>query len=126
MHRPAMDWQAAERRAEDGALEARVFGMMRRLAEARRSQVALRAGAGTLVLHSGNTHVLAYQRRHERGDALLVAANFSDDPQAVPWWVLHSARVGNPELVHSTTGTLDLHGGELHLPAWGFAWITGR
>jgi hypothetical protein len=121
-----MDWEAAARRVEGGTLEARMFGAMRALAEARRSQVALRAGSATLVLDSGNRHVLAYQRLHRRSDALLVVANFSDDPQAVPWWVLHSAGVDDPEHVHSTTGALDLHDGALHLPAWGFAWVTAR
>ena len=43
MHRPLMDWDLAGRRHDPTSLEGRVFGAIRRLADARRSLLALRA-----------------------------------------------------------------------------------
>ena len=53
------------------------------------------------------------------------------DAGAVPAWVgvLDGDLVvglTEPEHVHSTRGRLDWGEGRLHLPPWGFAWLTNR
>jgi amylosucrase len=126
MHRPAMPWDVAARRHDPATVQAGVFGAMRRLVEARRAQLALRAGAETVVLHSDNPHILAYRRRHARSGPLLALANFSDGPQTVPWSMLDSAGIVQPEYAYSSTGSLELSESGLHLRDWGFAWVTGR
>jgi amylosucrase len=126
LHRPPMDWAAAGRRHSAGTLEGRVFGLLRRLVEARRSQLALRAGGETELYFPDDPHVLAYRRRHERSASLLALANFSDGWQSVDLGLLARAGIGEPEHVHSTRGRLDVGEGRLHLPPWGFSWLTNR
>ena len=92
VHRPAMDWARAERRDEPGTTEARVFGRLRRLVEGRTSTVAF-AGHDTEVLDVGNDRVFAFVRRHA-GERVLVLANLTEQPQAVPANALRLAGLG--------------------------------
>lgn len=126
MHRPPMDWAAVARRHDPATVAGRVFPAIRRLAEARRSQLALRAGGETELLLPDDPHVLAYRRRHQRSAPFVALANFSDQWQSVHAGLLATAGVVEPEHVHSTRGQLDFGDGRLHLPPWGFAWLTNR
>ena len=71
-------------------------------------------------------HVLAYRRRHRRSAPLLALANFSDGWQSVDLGLVAAAGIVEPEHVHSTRGRLDVGEGRLHLPPWGFSWLTNR
>jgi amylosucrase len=126
LHRPPMDWAAAARRTDPGTVAGQVFGRLRALAEARKGQLALRSGGETTVLAPDDPHVLAYRRRHQRSAPLLALANFSDDWQSVDLGLAAAAGIREPVHVHSTRRRLDLGEGRIHLPAWGFAWITAR
>ena len=77
MHRPPMDWAAAERRSDPATLEGRVFGWLQRLGEVRRALPALRGGGECRVLDVGNGAVLAWRRRHPRSGTFIGLANFS-------------------------------------------------
>jgi amylosucrase len=125
MHRPPMDWAAAARRHDQGSLEGRVFGAISRLARARRSLLALRAGGSTEVLPAGHRSVLAYRRAHPRSAPFLSLTNFSDVTQSADAGILAQAGLYQPVHVHSTAGRLDLAGGRIELPPWGFAWLSG-
>ena len=121
-----MDWTRGRAPASPGTLEGEVFGRLRRLVDARRSQLALRAGGETAVYIPDDPHVLAYRRRHERSAPLLALANFSDGWQSVDLGLVAAAGLVEPEHVHSTRGRLDVGEGRLHLPPWGFSWLTNR
>jgi glycosidase len=107
-------------------VEGRLFGRLRALAAARRGQLALRTGGETTVLAPDDPHVLAYRRRHERSAPLLALANFSDGWQSVDLGLAADAGIAEPVHVHSSRGRLDLGEGRIHLPPWGFAWLTTR
>ena len=126
LHRPPMDWERAARRTDPDSLEGQVFGRIRALARARRGQLALRSGGETQLLHPDDPHVLAYRRRHQRSAPLVALANFSDSWQSVDRGTIAAAGVPDPVHVHSTRGRLDLGEGRVHLPPWGFAWLTER
>jgi amylosucrase len=126
MHRPPMDWAVAARRSDESTVEGKVFGRLRMLAAARRGQLALRSGGETVVLEPDDPHVLAYRRRHQRSAPLLALANFSDGWQSLDLELAAAAGVTDPVHVHSTRGRLDLGEGRIHLPPWGFAWLTNR
>jgi amylosucrase len=124
MHRPPMDWVAADRRHDEDAVEGRIFGALQRLGAARRSHPALRSDAESVVLGVENAHVLAYRRYHPRGSPVLALACFSDDWQPVVATVLGRAGIRQPRHLHSSLGRLELSDGALWLPPWGFAWLT--
>jgi amylosucrase len=86
MHRPFMDWEAAERRHDPSTVEGRLWTGLQRLIAARRSTRAVHAQARSEARWTGNDHVFALAREHA-GERLLVVANFTAEPQRV---VLHA------------------------------------
>src|SRR3954447_6324940 len=82
MHRPFMDWAAAERRHDPATVEGRLWAGLRRLVEARRSTRAIHVQGRSEARWTGNDHVFALARE-QAGDRLLVVANFTADPQRV-------------------------------------------
>jgi amylosucrase len=125
MHRPLMDWDAAGRRHDPGSLEGQMFAAIRRLADARRSLLALRAGGSTEILPTENRGVLSYRRAHPRSAPFLSLTNFSDVTQSADAGIIARAGLHEPVHVHSSTGRLDIAAGRIELPSWGFAWLTG-
>jgi amylosucrase len=125
MHRPRMDWAVAARRSDPGSLEGRVFAAVRSLAQARRSLLALRSGGTTQILPAGSQAVLAYRRVHPRSAPFLAVTNFSDYPQSIDAAIIARAGLDQPRQVRATTGGPVVSAGQIALPPWGFAWLTG-
>ena len=88
MHRPPMDWAAAERRHDPGSVEGRLWAGLQRLVQARRVMPAVHAQGATRPVWTGSHHVFGLEREHA-GDRLLVLANFTADEQDVPLAVVH-------------------------------------
>ena len=124
LHRPPMDWDAAERRHDEKQVEGRMFAALRGLAQARGRAPALRSDSATRLLPLPDPHVLGYVRTHPRTAPVLALASFSDDERIVDGSVLDRAGIRTPEHVHSTAGGLQWSDGRLVLPAWGFLWVT--
>jgi amylosucrase len=82
MHRPPMDWVAAERRHTAGTVEAALWDGLRELVMARRSTRATHAQGTGRPLWTGNDHVYGLLREFA-GDRLLLLANFTRDEQRV-------------------------------------------
>jgi len=82
MHRPPMDWAAAERRHDDDSVEAAIWAGLRRLIEARRATRATHAYGAGQPLWTGNDHVYGLLRTFA-AETLLILANFTADEQAV-------------------------------------------
>src|SRR3954471_7575479 len=82
MHRPPMDWAAAERRNDPASVEGRLWAGLRRLVAARRATRAVHAQGHGEPFWTGNDHVFGLLREHA-GERLLVLASFAPEPQAV-------------------------------------------
>ena len=82
MHRPPMDWAAAERRHDPGSVEAALWHGLRRLIAVRRRTRATHAQGTGQPLWTGNDHVYGLLRTFA-GERLLVIANFTADEQWV-------------------------------------------
>jgi amylosucrase len=87
MHRPAMDWAAAERRHDPTTVEGRLWAGLQRLIAARRATRAIHVQGVTEPVWTGNDHVFALCRE-QAGERLLVLGNFTAEPQAVATSVL--------------------------------------
>ena len=80
MHRPPMDWAAAERRHDPGSGRGRLWAGLRRLIAARRATRAMHAqGAGRAAVDRQRSRLRA--AADLAGERLLVLANFSADEQ---------------------------------------------
>jgi amylosucrase len=123
MHRPPMDWAAAERRHDPATIESRVFAGMVRLARARAGLLALRSGTSAELLDVGDDHVLAVRRRHPRSGAMVALANFSDDAVRLD---REAALPGLSASARPALADRDVRLGEydVWLPAWGYAWVA--
>jgi amylosucrase len=122
MHRPVMDWVAAERRRDPTTLEGRVFRRIRQLGEARRSLMALRGGTESEVVDVGSAPVLAWRRRHPRSGAFVGLANFSGDIQPVDADAVTG--FGTYRQVLSSDGPLRVFEGRLLVPGFGYTWFA--
>ena len=116
MHRPPMDWNAAERRHDDGSVEAALWDGLRRLMALRRATRATHAQGTGEPLWTGNDHVYGLLRTYA-GERLLVLANFTADEQSVRATLL--GEYGFEER------NLRRRGDGLVLEPYQFAWIRG-
>ena len=87
MHRPAMDWEAAERRHDPATVEGRLWAGLQRLIAARRATRAIHVQGVVEPIWTGNDHVFGLCRE-QAGERLLVLANFTAEPQPVGLGVL--------------------------------------
>ena len=123
MHRPPMDWAAAERRHDGTSVEGRLFTGFQAMAATRASLLALRSGTVTQLVETGNPQVFAYARRHPRGVTFLGLANFSDAPSEVGHDRLAQLFHARPDLRLASDGVRRTGPG-VWLPAWGWAWLA--
>jgi len=80
VHRPAFDWQRAERRHDPQTVEGRIFQTLCRLIQIRKCTPAFANGT-TEFFDTGNEHILGYVR----GGQILILANFSETEQGLSW-----------------------------------------
>jgi amylosucrase len=125
LHRPLMDWDAAELRNMPGTLEHRVFNAMTDLIHARGNRPELH-GAARITIHWLADHRLfCFERRHRRGDPFWMVANFGDEPIRVEPWTLPTWQGRKHRSVLRGNGAdLDAHG--WMLPPRGYLWLVNE
>src|SRR4029453_6530386 len=95
LHRPAMDWDLAGRRAEPGTVAQRIFSALVALAAARRRTPHLHAATPVEVVDLQQPQLFAFMRRHPLG-ALVAVHNGTEPPQRVSPMALHLAGHDRP------------------------------
>jgi amylosucrase len=121
LHRPRMDWDAAERASAGVGPAGQVLAGTRRIL-ARRAQVAaLHGGVPVEVLDPGPGGVFAFARRAPTGSVVCLF-NFADHWQAVPAAWLHQVGVRGyfDQLSEVRVETGD---GAVHLSPYGQLWL---
>jgi amylosucrase len=124
LHRPPMDWGAAEHRHDPSTVEGRIFAGLQQMAAARAGLVALRAGSRTALHDLGDPHLLAYSRRSSHGPTFLGVANFSDEPSELSDESIASVFSGRRPDVPLMSDHVRLTGPGVWLPPWGWAWLA--
>jgi amylosucrase len=126
MHRPPMDWEAAERRHDRASVEGRLWDGLQRLLAARRATRAVHAQGRCEPFWTGNDHVFGLLREHA-GERLLVLANFTADRQAVPLAVARDRGFALDRHAAVPDGrSLTTHGEVLLLEPYQHAWLRDR
>ncbi len=95
MHRPQMDWEAAEHRHDPDTVEGRIWAGLQGLVARRSATRAVHAQGRSEPLWTGNTHVFALRRSHA-GERMLLLANFTALEQTVPAGVVPEPTVLGP------------------------------
>jgi amylosucrase len=121
LHRPRMDWRAAERRHGEDTVEGRIFQGVRRLVRARSRTPHLHASYTTDVLDVDHPHLFVYARPHPLG-TMVAVLNLSDHAQALDASVLHEHGVNQPyDQIEQTF--VDVTGGVLRLTPYQRYWL---
>ncbi|MDN5805158.1 MAG: alpha-amylase, partial [Microlunatus sp.] len=87
VHRPPMDWEAAERRHVVGTLEHRVWRGLRRAVSVRSDLSSMDASVETEVMDPVNPAVLVFQR-HGSTQHMVALYNVTPEEQRLPRWVV--------------------------------------
>jgi amylosucrase len=125
MHRPPMDWAAAERRHDPASVEGRLWAGLRRLVAARRATRAVHAQGRGEPVWTGNDHVFGLVREHA-GERLLVLASFSPEPQAIHVAVARDRGFGlGPEAAEPDGRALRAEGDFVILAPYQHLWLRG-
>jgi amylosucrase len=122
VHRPRMDWAAAEGRETGETASARVFRGVRHILARRRATAELHAAHPVRVVGSGNDAVLAFQRVAPTG-VLLGLFNFTEHWQHLPeGWV---RALGVHGMWDALSGAgVTTHAGQVVLPPYARVWLT--
>jgi amylosucrase len=121
MHRPAMDWSAAERRRSAGTVEHRLFTMVAGLAAARAGVTALHGSVSTRVADVGDPSVLCLVRGRQWRGRFTMLANFGRLPVRVSRDVAGVAG-DTVTVVRSARAAVDV--GEVTIDPLGYLWLT--
>ena len=124
MHRPPMDWIAAERRRQPGTVEAALWDGLRRLIAARRGTRATHAQGAGRSLWTGNDHVYGLVREFA-GDRLLVLANLHAQEQWVRTAILEEHGMALTEDAAPDGRPVRTADDHLVLAPYQFCWIRG-
>lgn len=122
VHRPRMDWAAAEGREAGETPSARVFRGVRHILARRRATAELHAAHPVRVMASGNDAVLAFQRVAPTG-VLLGLFNFTEHWQHLPeGWV----RALGVQRMWDALSEAEVHphGGQVVLPPYARVWLV--
>ena len=126
MHRPAMDWEAADRRHRPNTTEGKAWAGLRRLVVARRSIRAVHGQGASRPIWTGDDHVFGLLREHA-GDRLLLLASFSEHRRPVGLALLEEHGVILDVRAAQPDGRpLRTHDGRLVLEPYQHAWLRGR
>jgi amylosucrase len=123
MHRPPMDWEAAERRHDPTTVEGRLWAGMQRLAKARRATPATHGQGVKEPVWTGNDHVFGLCREHA-GARLLVLANFTAEPQPLHLAPVHERGLEvTPQAAEPDGRPLAVDGDFLILAPYQHIWV---
>ena len=122
VHRPRMDWDAAQQRETANTPAARVFRGTRHILARRRATPGLHAGSPTVVCDSGNAGLLAVARQAPTGTILCVF-NFTESWQHLsePWVRAQGAIQMHDALSDASVQTMH---GNIALPPYARIWLT--
>jgi len=119
MHRPPMDWEAAERRHVEGTVEHRVWHGLRQAVSVRSGLPSMDASVESEVMDPVNPAVLVLQRRAST-QTLVGLYNMTPDVQKLPRWVVALGNWSRDALTDETP----LNDGEIVLQPYQARWLV--
>ena len=85
MNRSRFDWNKAERRHQNGTVEQRVFGALKKMIALRKEMIAFADFDNRQLLDAGNSSLLAFSRTSQQNSRhrVLVIGNFNVEAQSL-------------------------------------------
>jgi amylosucrase len=119
VHRPPMDWAAAERRHVEGTLEHRVWHGLRHAVSVRSGLASMEAAVESEVMDPVNPGVLVLQRRGST-QTMVGLYNMTPEVQKLPRWVVALGNWCRDALTEETP----LDDGEIELEPYQTRWLV--
>ena len=130
MHRPRIDWQAAELRHKHGTVQQQIFSGLQKMIAVRKTITAFADYNNRELLDTGNPHLFTFMRSNPftENDNVLVVANFDSSPQSLTLSDL------GPRRRFEYSQLRDLYSGEsprlfkdqLVIPPYRFYWLSDQ
>ncbi len=127
MHRPAIDWQRAEKRSKKNTPEQIVFSKLKRMIEVRKSINEFADNNNTQLVEVSNEHIFAFQRSAAESNTLVIA-NFQDaDQEIYPHLVFPQTHINPFKMVDRISGkAVKISDGKLTLKPYQFYWLANK
>jgi len=113
-HRPPANWDAYARRSDPDTIEGQVFQSLKNLISLRKEHPVF-SGGDLEIIATENMHVLGYTRLFA-GQRGIVFANFSENIQVVPAYILKQYHCYNKHRLHGISEIKE--GEDLSLPPY--------
>lgn len=104
IHRPVIQWEDANRMAQPGTIEQRLYDGLRRLITLRKASPEFADRNSCSIERNGNPHVFSYLRWNDHGARTFVMANFSKVRQKMPTWSISNCGINPLTLVDKISG----------------------
>lgn len=89
VNRPKQDWKLISKLKDKELPQSRVFHTLKHLISIRKTKLSFVDNNNLVLHHSGNEHILAYERTSGGTDGLLVICNFDEKTQVIDTgWVM--------------------------------------
>ncbi len=127
MHRPKLDWKAAEKRNNKRTPEGKVFTALKQMIALRKDIPEFADENNVALVESTNEHIFAYKR--DLGEeSTLVIANFNDaDEDAFVHIIFPQTKLDSKKLYDRITGKkVKIEDGRLTLRPYQFYWLTNK
>ena len=127
IHRPEMDWKAAEKRHNKRTHEGKVFTALQHMIALRKEITEFADENNVKLVESTNEHILAY-KRELREKSTLIIANFNDsDEDAFAHIIFPQTQLNSRKLYDRITGKkVKITDGRLTLKPYQYYWLTNK
>ena len=128
VHRPAIDWQKAERRNLPDTVEFKIFSALKRMISVRKEVAVFADHNNRELIEVDNPHLFVFSRYHLRrpGERVLVVGNFSNKPQHLNLDNLDVKDACNRPMVDLYRGeSPEIFKNSLVIPPFSFYWLSG-
>ncbi len=125
VNRPMQDWETIAKLDDIQSPPSKIFHTLKRLIAIRKNEPVFADHNNLSLCHTGNDHILVFERKLDSGEGLLVLSNFDQNPQVIETsWIkkLGYFAQGDPvDLV--TENKVSINSGLLEIAPYQLIWL---
>ncbi len=125
LNRPIQDWNVIKTMKDGSSPQAKIFHNLKKLISIRQNNPVFADKSLPLLYHTGNNHVLVFERKSDKGEGIMVLCNFDENPQVVePSWIKKLGYFTQGEPLDLVSGdTIETNSGLLELLPYQMLWL---
>lgn len=125
VNRPQQNWKVVESLAKNKTPQTEIYNALKKLIAIRKKNSIFADKDNLEIYHSGNEHIMVFERTSKSKDGLLVIANFDDSPQVIDaGWMSKLGYLKNQECQDLITNrSTKLTSGFLEVKPYQLLWL---